>query len=552
MSNIKKLVLICLLLIYPLTAFGICQSNADLGYGMQSYCDGAIEALVGTTVYEGNGEYAFDTSSGTIQTAIYKYGCLTKEFVESLGMNLDMDTICPDKNKPYINPYDDEDPKCECVECLENEHCKETSSNPSIERQCNTETYTCCPEDKPLFHDKKCVECYSQENCINRLDGKTQCDMETYTCICPDDKPYFSGDICVECLSNANCSGRTDGKTQCDTETYTCICPDDKPYFSGDICVECLSNANCSDRTDGKTQCDMETYTCICPDDKPYFSGDICVECLNNANCSDRTDGKTECDMETYTCVEPSSCIVGDTCGENGSNYCVYNYPSETACCQYDWSMMGGPSQFSAVNGECCDQFPIREYNADKKFSSFICGENCKNYDVSGFVCCDQGGYKNCCDENGNKIQPEIDGWYSNLPCANDPYETCETAGLFECSEQCSPGEACTTSDGHNGYCASDSTCCPENDFVEKNNTCCEEGKRYQQFYEWGELSSAGCCPANYIPVELLAPLDEYTGTDCCPEGSSISCWTSKAGTVCKQIGCYAADGTYMGTPVSN
>ncbi len=473
MSNIKKLVLICLLLIYPLTAFGICQSNADLGYGMQSYCDGAIEALVGTTVYEGNGEYAFDTSSGTIQTAIYKYGCLTKEFVESLGMNLEMDTICPNKDKPYINPDDNEDPKCECVECLENEHCKEKSSDSSIEIQCNMETYTCCPENKPLFHDKKCVECYSQENCINRLDGKTQCDMETYTCICPDDKPYFSGDICVECLSNANCSGRTDGKTQCD--------------------------------------------------------------------------------METYTCVVPSSCTVGDMCGENGSNYCVYNYPSGTACCQYDWMYMGGISQFSAVNGECCDQFPIQEYNADKKLSSFVCGENCKNYDISGFVCCDQGGYKNCCDENGNKIQPEnIGGWYSNLPCANDPYQTCEAAGLSECSEQCSPGKACTTSDGHAGFCASDSICCPENDFVEKNNTCCEEGKRYQQFHEWGELSSAGCCPANYIPVELLAPLDEYTGTDCCPEGSSISCWTFKAGTVCKQIGCYAADGTYMGAPVRN
>ena len=122
MQHIQKLMLIGLLLAYPVSVGGIdlstCSGGTSLGYGMQTYC-GDVEALSGTRVYQGGNTYAFDTSSGTIETAVYKGGCLTDDILSGTGLKLSSE-ICSDKDKPYVDP---DSSTCACVECLTDAHC---------------------------------------------------------------------------------------------------------------------------------------------------------------------------------------------------------------------------------------------------------------------------------------------------------------------------------------------------------------------------------------------------------------------------------------------
>lgn len=139
MKHIQKLVLSGLLLTYPGAVLGIdlstCSSGMGLGYGMQVYC-GDVEALSGTTVYQGGGNYAFDTSSGTIETAVYKGGCLTDDILSGTGLKLSSE-ICPDENKPYI---DLNSSNCACVECLIDAHCAQRTDGKT---SCNTTNKVC-------------------------------------------------------------------------------------------------------------------------------------------------------------------------------------------------------------------------------------------------------------------------------------------------------------------------------------------------------------------------------------------------------------------------
>lgn len=145
MQHIQKLMLIGLLLAYPVSVGGIdlstCSGGTSLGYGMQTYC-GDVEALSGTRVYQGGNTYAFDTSSGTIETAVYKGGCLTDEILSGTGLKLSSE-ICPDEDKPYVDP---DSSTCACVECLTDAHCSDDENcvNGSCCSTPNADATECC------------------------------------------------------------------------------------------------------------------------------------------------------------------------------------------------------------------------------------------------------------------------------------------------------------------------------------------------------------------------------------------------------------------------
>lgn len=227
MQHIQKLMLIGLLLAYPVSVGGIdlstCSGGTSLGYGMQTYC-GDVEALSGTRVYQGGNTYAFDTSSGTIETAVYKGGCLTDEILSGTGLKLSSE-ICPDEDKPYVDP---DSSTCACVECLTDAHC------------------------------------------VDRTDGKTSCDPTNKVCQqsgCTSNDDCETGYFCA--FQNASgCSDKDKGTGECKLISLYGISDPIQSFFYSEVGMTWWSAQNwCAAQgatlaTRESVGCPDETYRC--------------------------------------------------------------------------------------------------------------------------------------------------------------------------------------------------------------------------------------------------------------------------------------------------
>ena len=224
-----------------------------------------------------------------------------------------------------------------------------------IQKECEVDDDCADKEDgrtKCDVENNVCVvppECEVDEDCADKEDGRTKCDVGNGVCVVPpecevdDDcaekedgrtKCDVDNGVCVvppECESHADCADKEDGRTKCDVSQNTCYAPecdtDDacvnntegktKCDVDNGLCVippECVADEDCAQNAEGKIKCDTEQGKCILP-----------VECTSNADCAGREDGKTKCDTAKGVCIEPS--VVVDP--EKPLTYKECKYPDE-------------------------------------------------------------------------------------------------------------------------------------------------------------------------------------------------------------------------------
>ena len=134
-------------------------------------------------------------------------------------------------------------------------------------------------------------ECEVDDDCADKEEGKTKCDVDNGVCVVPP-----------ECEVDEDCADKEDGKTKCDVGNGVCVVP-----------PECESHADCADKEDGRTRCDIASNTCYTP------------ECEADDACTDNSEGKTKCDVENGVCIVPPECVADEDCAEKENNRNVCN-----------------------------------------------------------------------------------------------------------------------------------------------------------------------------------------------------------------------------------
>ncbi|MBO4349478.1 MAG: hypothetical protein J6A01_00840, partial [Proteobacteria bacterium] len=195
------------------------------------------------------------------------------------------------------------------------------------------------------------AECTSNEQCADRQDGKTLCNVVNGVCVEPGQNPTF------ECTLDVQCVGRSDGKTQCDVLNHVCVVPGQNPTF------ECTSDTQCAGRSDGKTQCDLVNHVCVNPGETPTR------ECSSNEDCAGRQDGKVECDIQNGLCVLP---------GEKPAAVCGNGILEEGEICDKD-----------DLGDKSCTNWP------DFVDGTLVCDSTC-HFNTSACVACTDTDMSRC------------------------------------------------------------------------------------------------------------------------------------------------------------
>ena len=282
-------------------------------------------------------------------------------------------------------------------------------------------------------------ECTSNEQCANRTDGKTLCNMVHFVCVSPQNGPETK-----ECTSHEQCANRADGKTQCDLNNLVCIIPQNGPETK-----ECTSNEQCANRADGKTQCDLNNFVCIIPQ-----SGPETKECTSDEQCANRTDGKTECDQINNICIPPQS--------------------SETTKCGNELIEENEDCEIDDLNGQSCTN--IGEYVAGNlKCDAVSCSfdaSDCMQCTDDNTTLCDAG---DIC-QNGICTKPVVE-------CGNNVVESpeeCDQTNLNDKTCLSWPDEFVDGKLTCNNGCTFDKSncveCTPTNLDLCKSNQICKNG----------------------------------------------------------------------------
>ena len=242
--------------------------------------------------------------------------------------------------------------------------CMDSDSGTDMDAGCQSDKPICAAttNDGSMTTGASCGNCWTDEDCE---DGQI-CNQDTHTCRskCPEEKPLWNGKECIECTTNSDCSSRTDGKIWCDTSKGVCVgcngnylsgathaCAKEKPVCNKGVCdvcatgwsdtlkkcTECTTDSHCSSRTDGKIWCNTAAGTCVgcsnhyssglvrsCPSSsKPYCHNGTCKTCTElNAKTADghvmtlfgkgASSGKLGC----YLCADDKDGNAVDTgCG---------------------------------------------------------------------------------------------------------------------------------------------------------------------------------------------------------------------------------------------
>ncbi len=372
------------------------------------------------------------------------------------------------------------------------------------------------------------VECTSNAHCVDRTDGKTECNMVKNVCVKPSQQPT------AKCGNNKidgseSCDGADLGNKTCKSwsdnfvgGTLTC---DSSCGFDTSGCVECTE--------DDLSLCDQDQICSNnrCTDDVPQ--GGVCgdgtvdedEDCEDGkaitATCADFGDfvaGDLSCDPEdcTYDISECVECTESDTSLCDSGEVCVNGFCREVQVMCGNGKLEAGEScDGSALDGKSCAD--LGEFVS----GDLACNSACR-FDTSACVECTAENTSKCdsgeiCSESGHCVDPghEIscgdglvegdeqcdDANLNGKSCADiDPAHpagklicksTCEfdTIGCLECSD--------------NSHCAGRD----DNKTVCDNSICVEPGPVVipkvviSQIYTGGGLSGANY---NTKFVELL------------------------------------------------
>ena len=301
------------------------------------------------------------------------------------------------------------------------------------------------------------AECTSNEQCADRQDGKTLCNVVNGVCVEPGQNPTF------ECTLDVQCVGRSDGKTQCDVLNHVCVVPGQNPTF------ECTSDTQCAGRSDGKTQCDLVNHVCVNPGETPTR------ECSSNEDCAGRQDGKVECDIQNGLCVLPGekpAAVCGNGILEEGE-ICDKDDLGDKSCTNWPDFVDGtlvcdSTCHFNTSACVACTDTDMSRCKQDQVCSSGVCIDV-----IQEDICGDGviGAYEDC--ENGialtNTCADMMEFIDGELGCDATSC-TFDTSACVVCTDTdtslCQANEIC-----QDGECVEIQTKCG-NDVIEGDEKC--------------------------------------------------------------------------------
>ncbi len=234
---------------------------------------------------------------------------------------------------------------CKIPDCLKDKDCIDKKKG----NKCDLVTYTCKTESmdagEELLPDEGGTDC--TDNCSEKCKPNKIC--KNGYCVdygmcnndneCPCNWHCNSFESrCEECASDEDCKNRTDGKTKCDVgKTFLCIeppvcnpaCDPNCQVCKDGNCVlapnKCCQNSDCPSNNCVNYEC-KEAHTCsdVCSTDQECkdWCKDSSYVCYNNMcipkGCSVDSDCDSQCGINCGKCLG-QACQCDPNCGGGGS-----------------------------------------------------------------------------------------------------------------------------------------------------------------------------------------------------------------------------------------